>query len=1025
MLKTLEQACAPRPSVFDHSIRDTVYNIDDLPQIDPYRFFAENYVTQGMRQLLTETFKRLEGKSQNASGAFLLSQSMGGGKTHNLIALGLLAKYPELRGQVMSGFYTPGLLGTVRVITFSGRKTHTPFGIWGEIAAQLGRESVFAPFYSPLKPPGDHEWIELLEGNPVLLLLDELPPYFEAQQTVQVGATTLDRITTTALANLLVAVTSGKLPNVCVVLTDLRSSAYGVGSAAMNEALKYLEMEANRSVVAIDPVRLASDELYHILRTRLFEHLPEEETIEATAVAYAQVIDEARRMDLTTAAPQQVRSDIRQSYPFHPGIRDLYARFRENVGFQQTRALIRIMRTIVADLWQNGAARQQYLIGAHDFDLHRSEIVSEIRQINNSLDNAVAHDIAADGRNSVAEQIDASGGTDAQDAAKLIFLSSLSRAVNPTLGLDRSEIVAYLTAPGRNIAQLRNALDSFQSRAWYLHAAPSGALLFKHTENLNAKLESYAQGMLNEQRETELRDRLRELFGPKTSRCYGDVQALPALDQVVLTQDRVTLIIFRPSDIAEREIREFFTHQQFKNRMLFLTGSPASYRRVLERSAYLRAIRTIVTELRQQGLRDSDPQITDALQVVTREEAQFYLACRETFQQLLYPARNGLVKIDLDLKYTGNRFDGEEQIITALVAVHKFQPDANADNPSFRTTLENKLWPETKEAIWSDIKRRAASDPSWVWHHPRALDEVKDEWVRRDIWRDLGDGFVQRGPFSQPKTSVTIQQLARDPAMGEATLRIRALHGDVVFYSEDGPATTSSTRLDGTDLKTSALCVSFLAVDTRGEHETGDPVAWENTIDLQYRFYQQSDRMVCELRATPGGEIRYTVDGSSPESAGKPYAEPFLVPSGARVVLARASAAGITSSPLRVDVPSDRAVDRPVVDPQKPAVLKRHLTRDSTGETYQFLETAARHSARLGGIRIDVGRDSRFVSLNTDDKTFQDASDVRELARRLMAIIEGGNLTLETERIQFNRGQELLDMIADLKTALKPGEVEQ
>ncbi len=77
------------------------------------------------------------------------------------------------------------------------------------------------------------------------------------------------------------------------------------------------------------------------------------------AVAYAQAVDEARRMDLTTATSQQLRTDIRQSYPFHPGIRDLYARFRENGGFQQTRALIRIMRTIVAELWQSGGAEHK------------------------------------------------------------------------------------------------------------------------------------------------------------------------------------------------------------------------------------------------------------------------------------------------------------------------------------------------------------------------------------------------------------------------------------------------------------------------------------------------------------------------------------------------------------------------------------------------------------------------------------------------------------------------------------------
>lgn len=1024
-LLPLAELCTPRQTVFDPSIGDTVYNIDDLPQIDPQRFFTENYVTQGMRQLLTEAFKRLEGKSQNTSGAFLLSQSMGGGKTHNLLALGLLAKYPELRGQVMRDFYTPGLLGAVSVVTFSGRKTHTPFGIWGEIAQQLGREEAFNAFYSPLKPPGDREWIALLEGQPVLLLLDELPPYFEAAQAVPVGATTLDRITTTALANLLVAVSSGKLPQVCVVLTDLRASAYGAGSAAVSEALRHLEMEANRSVVSIDPVRLASDELYHILRQRLFEKLPDDDQIDAVGIAYAQAVDEARRMDLTTATSQQLRTDIKQSYPFHPGIRDLYARFRENAGFQQTRALIRIMRAIVAELWQGSEVHRRYLIAAHDFNLHRSDIVSEIRQINNSFDNAIAHDIAADGRNSIAELIDANGATDAQDAAKLIFLSSLSRAVNPTLGLDRSDIVAYLAAPGRNVALLRNALDSLQARAWYLHATGSGALLFKNVENLNAKLESYAQGMLNEQRESELRDRLREIFLPKSGVCYTDIQALPALDQITLLQDRITLVIFRPSDVAEREIREFFSHQAFKNRALFLTGNPASYRRVLERSAYLRAIRLIVNELRQQGLRESDPQLIEAQGYITREEAQFYLTCREAFQLLLYPTKNGLTPRDLDVKYQANKFDGEEQIILALEEVHKYRRDAHADSPTFRTILENKLWPETKEASWGDIKRRAASDPSWLWHHPRALDDLRDELIRRDIWRDLGDGFVQRGPFPKPQTSVTFQQLARDSSTGEVILRVRPLHGDTIFYSEDGVATTSSARLEGTDLKTQALRLSFLAVDSRGEHETGDPMTWENTIELRYQFFQQGSQMVCELKATPGGEIRYSVDGSSPETSGRTYTEPFSIPPGSRVILARASSSGVNSSPLRVDVPSKPEDDRPVVDPQKATVFKRRLTRDSTGEAYQFLELASRHKARLGGVRLDVGKDGHFVSLATDDRTFQDATNVRELARRLMEIVEGGNLTLETERLHFARGQELLDMVADLRTALKPGEIEQ
>ena len=95
-MKTLADLCKPRASVFDKARLDTVYNLDDLSSIHPDEFLSENYVTEGMRILLTEAFNRLEGKTASASGTFLLSQSMGGGKTHNLIALGLLAKYPKM-----------------------------------------------------------------------------------------------------------------------------------------------------------------------------------------------------------------------------------------------------------------------------------------------------------------------------------------------------------------------------------------------------------------------------------------------------------------------------------------------------------------------------------------------------------------------------------------------------------------------------------------------------------------------------------------------------------------------------------------------------------------------------------------------------------------------------------------------------------------------------------------------------------------------------------------------------------------
>ena len=107
-MKTLKQSCTPRASAFDPARRDTVLDLSDLVEqrIDPAAFFAENHITEGMKTLLTEGFRRLEGKS--AQGVFKLTQAMGGGKTHNLLALGLLARHPEFRAEVMGDFYTAG-----------------------------------------------------------------------------------------------------------------------------------------------------------------------------------------------------------------------------------------------------------------------------------------------------------------------------------------------------------------------------------------------------------------------------------------------------------------------------------------------------------------------------------------------------------------------------------------------------------------------------------------------------------------------------------------------------------------------------------------------------------------------------------------------------------------------------------------------------------------------------------------------------------------------------------------------------
>ena len=76
-MQSLKQLCIPRESVFDTQRRDTVLDLTDLieDKIDTCAFFEENYVTEGMKILLEQSFQRLEGKFNQ--GIFKLKQAMG------------------------------------------------------------------------------------------------------------------------------------------------------------------------------------------------------------------------------------------------------------------------------------------------------------------------------------------------------------------------------------------------------------------------------------------------------------------------------------------------------------------------------------------------------------------------------------------------------------------------------------------------------------------------------------------------------------------------------------------------------------------------------------------------------------------------------------------------------------------------------------------------------------------------------------------------------------------------------------
>jgi hypothetical protein len=201
-IATVRQLCRPNDAVTSDSLVEQVAQIEDFASgaIDGRAFFKRNHFTAGLERLVRLGFDRLAGRGED--GAFYLTQAMGGGKTHSLIAFGLLAADPSLRREVMPKIASGNDFGTAKVVIFNGHQNPNTL-LWGYIADKLGRGDVMAPFWrNGAKAPGIDEWAAVLGDEPVLILLDELPSYLEMAQGEPVGATTLGDLTIGALERL-------------------------------------------------------------------------------------------------------------------------------------------------------------------------------------------------------------------------------------------------------------------------------------------------------------------------------------------------------------------------------------------------------------------------------------------------------------------------------------------------------------------------------------------------------------------------------------------------------------------------------------------------------------------------------------------------------------------------------------------------------------------------------------------------------------------------------------------------------
>ena len=1020
VLKTVRDACTPHRMALDFSLAEQIEDLGDLIKKagDGGKFFEKNHITGGMRQLFEMGLRRLGGRSDQA--VFELTQAMGGGKTHTMIAFGIVARDEAVRQVVVPDIAGSAPFGKARVVAFTGRNYPDHF-LWGEVAQQLGKADTFRKYWQngPVAPD-EGAWVELIGDEPTLILLDELPPYFDNAITRAVGGGTLAQVATAALSNLVAAAL--KLPRLCIVVSNL-SGTYEGASKDLRRAIKNVEQEARRQAKPITPVELGGDEIYQILKKRLFEKLPGDRDIEDVVQAYAAAIKEAEKSKSIAKSTEQIADEIRGSYPFHPSIKDIIALFRNNEGYRQTRGLMQFVSKAIRSTW-NRKTNDVYLIGLQHLDLNDGEVRDEVIRIAD-LRGAVATDIAAGG-SAHAETIDAQMQNDAaSQVASLLLAASLSTAIDAVKGMTKQRLLERLISPQRSVLEFAEAFEHLRRDAWYLHRDESDAYYFSNVENLTKRLSTEADRAPQNKVDVEMRRRLERIFEAKKRTAYQELMALPMLDEVKLDGPRVLLVLSPDTKDPPEVAARFYESVVQKNNICILAGDGSDLSNLEEKTRMLYAVAKL-----QEQLPKTSPHQEELRERFETAEQEYNATVTATFNRIWYPSGKGLVATKLAMQFTENRFDGEEQVEKALAAtgVSKLVLDIEKDAPGLVARAEDIIWPENQKRVpWRDIRARSLALPRWIWLPSNGLENLRKIAEQRGIWKYTEDGYIEKGPFEKPKTAVHIVERGYDEDTGTATLEVIAKDAGKaaqVFWDTKPTVSKNSNRLTDPKHTTDATRLWFLAVDPSGDHELGTAEAWSNRLTITHQPREGVGSRTVELRVVPRGAIKYTLTGANP-SDGTAYKSPIEVGTSEVTVYCHAEDDGVSA---RRNFTIPRAGNAEVhIDPARKAKLKKRVDAPATPDTFKLLARAKQIGARISGATIEVGTGARNASLRFGSETSVTAEHVEAVVAALRTSLadEMADVRVTARGLEFANGHDLSEFVKEWGVQVGANEVEQ
>lgn len=537
--------------------------------LDPVEFFARTYVTEGMKGLLLQAMKRFNG--QNGEPVLQLKTAFGGGKTHSLLALyhmsrgGVaLDKMPNLKAVLNDAGFdelkkvnVAVLVGTAMNPSRSRRPVNLPGvtinTIWGEMAAQLAISAGNPKLYDYVKEadkkgvsPGSFALKELFDAcGPCLILMDELVAYAKKIY----GISGLPSGSFDNFISFIQEITeAASASRNSMVVASIPESAIEIGGDAGQKTLEAIEHTFGRKESIWKPV--AANEGFEVVRRRLFLDCKDPAERERVCNAFSKMYNDNQNDFPVDVKEMEYRNRMVSCYPIHPEVFDrLYIEWATLENFQRTRGVLRLMASVIHELWMANDASAMIMPGSIPLDVPvvKEELINYLPETWNAI-----IDAEVDGKKSIPYQLDKGNIRYGQKLAARRVARAIMLGSAPTVraqnirGIEASRIRLGVVQPGENIADFNDALNTLRGSLSYLYTDPNGNRYWYDTRpTLRKTASDRSSQMADSDIEYEIEKRLRDF---RREAPFSGLHICPASSGDVSDAQSVRLVVLRPSD---------------------------------------------------------------------------------------------------------------------------------------------------------------------------------------------------------------------------------------------------------------------------------------------------------------------------------------------------------------------------------------------------------------------------------------------------------------------------------------------